>query len=487
MTSRTAAAGRPLRVVQWTTGKVATQALKAILERPNLELVGLYAFSADKVGRDVGELIGLGREVGVKATNDLEALLALKPDCVVYMPLHPDVEHMARILRAGVNIATTASFMTGRGYGEAARRKLEEAAQAGGVSLFGSGINPGWIDSVVATASSLCREVNLVRVVESFNIGLWAADANQDVIGWGRPKGDPTHPADVVKATLPFGDAVEATAHMFHFPLDDVRCEVDFAHATQDLEVPGRDVKKGTVAGVIARWLGIAGGHPVIELTAQWTVAEEIDPPWEIAMAYRVEINGTPQLKLRAEVLPEDMSLPIEELVATGSIITAMPVVNAIPAVVDARPGIVTYADLRPVTSVLKPKALPPPVIPLVAGALEVPAPSTPPVADAPVASAPSVEGTWKVVIKGPTGAQETTLVLAKGAGGWTGEQSAPGQGSSPLADVQVDGNKVTWVNQVTKPIKMKVKFEGTVDGATMAGKCKPGFMGSFPFTATKV
>lgn len=347
---------QPLRIVQWTTGKVATQSAKAILDRPDLELVGLYAFSKEKVGQDVGDLLKLDRKIGIQATDDIDALLALRPDCIVYMPLHPDVEEMTRLLRAGVNVVTTASFLTGRGYGETARAQLEAAAQAGGVSLFGSGINPGWVDALVATASSVCREVNLVRVTESFNIGMWAGDANQDVIGWGRPAHDPGHPADLEKATLPFGDAVEAIAKMFKFELDDIRCEAEFAHATTDLDIPGRPVKKGHVAGALARWLGIAGGVPVIELNAQWTISADIEPAWDIAGAYLIEVNGTPQLKLRADVLPADFTLPIEELIATGFIITAMPVVNAIASVVVARPGIVTYADLPPVTSVLRPK-----------------------------------------------------------------------------------------------------------------------------------
>lgn len=476
---------RRLRVIQWTTGKVAGEAIKAMLDRPDIfEIVGLFAFSKDKVGQDVGDLIGLGRRIGVKATDDLDALIALKPDCAVYMPLHPNVDHMVRLLRAGINIATTASFMTGRGYGAEARQRLEEAAQAGQASLFGSGINPGWIDGVVSTASSLCREVNLVRCTESFNIGMWAGDANQDVLGWGRPAGDPGHAKDIEKATLPFGDAVEATAHMFKLTLDDIRCDVEFAHATQDLDIPGRTVKKGSVAGIVARWRGFAGGHAVIELNAQWTLADEITPAWEIAMAYLVEIRGTPELKFRAEVLPSDMSLPMEELVKTGFIITAMPVVNAIPSVVAARPGIVTYADFPPVTSVLRPKAG------MSDGALRLPvreaAAEPPSAAPASTGGAVSVEGTWKVVIKGPTGPQETQLVLAMKDGVLTGEQSAQGA-SSPVTDVALDGNKLSWVNHVTKPMKLKVRFEGVVEGGRMSGKCKPGFMGSFPFTGTKI
>lgn len=470
---------QPIRVVQWTTGKVAREAIKAILDRPELELVGLYAFSADKVGRDVGELIELGHTVGVKATDQIDELIALKPDVVTYMPLHPNVEHMCQLLRAGINVATTASFMTGRGYGEDARKALQDAALAGGASMFGSGINPGWIDSVVATASSACREVNLVQVTESFNIGMWAGDANQDELGWGRPAGDPGHAADIEKATLPFGDAVEAVAHMFDFTLDDVRCEVSFAHATEDLDIPGRPVKRGHVAGIHAKWLGIAEGLPVVELNAQWVISEDIEPQWDIQMAYDVVIHGTPQIKLRADVLPADMSLPMEELVATGFVITAMPVVNALPAVVAAQPGIITYADIKPVTSVLRPK------------------PVT--IAEAPVdndddepqnmqdsGSNTSVEGTWKVAIKAPTGAMETTLVIDNNNGEYSGEQF-DNKTTAPIEDVRVDGNEVSWINIATKPVKLKCQFKGTIQGRQMTGKVKAGFMGSYKFTATKI
>ncbi|RAY12874.1 dihydrodipicolinate reductase [Actinomadura craniellae] len=338
---------RPIRVVQWTTGNVGRQSVVAIAERPELELVGVYAFGKEKVGRDVGELAGLDRPLGVLATDDIEAIIGLAPDCVLYMPLHPDMEHLTRLLRAGINVLTTASFLTGRAYGQAARAALEEAAQAGNASLFGSGVNPGYADQLAAVASGVCRQVDYVKVFESFDIGMWAGDANQDELGWGRPAGDPGHADDVRKATAPFSDAVEALAELLDATIDDVRCEVDFAHATKDLDLPGRPVKSGTVAGLDVRWFGVSGGVDVVEAHVRWTVTPELDPAWEVAMAYLIEVRGHPQVNLRVEVLPQDMtSMSLEEMLAIGSVITAMPVVNAIPAVVAARPGIVTYADL---------------------------------------------------------------------------------------------------------------------------------------------
>ncbi|MBW8482314.1 NAD(P)H-dependent amine dehydrogenase family protein [Actinomadura parmotrematis] len=338
---------RPLRVVQWTTGNVGRQALAAVVERPGLELVGLYAHGAGKAGRDAGELAGLGRTLGVAATGDIDAIIGLAPDCVLYTPLHPDVGHLERLLRAGVNVLTTASFLTGRAYGEAARAALEDAARAGGASLFGSGVNPGYIDQLAAVASGACRHVDGVTVFESFDIGMWAGDANQDGLGWGRPAGDPGHAADVEEATAPFGDAVEAMAELLGTALDGVRCEVAFAHATKDLDLPGRPVAAGTVAGLDVRWIGTAGGADAVEAHVRWTVTPDLDPAWDVAMAYLVEVRGHPQINLRVEVLPQDMaSMSLEDMLAIGSVITAMPVVNAIPDVVAARPGIVTYADL---------------------------------------------------------------------------------------------------------------------------------------------
>jgi len=471
----------PLRIVQWTTGKVAGESIKAILERPNLELVGVYAYSPEKSGQDVGDLIQLGRKLGIKATHDIGELIALNPDCVVYMPLHPNVEHLEQLLRAGINIVSTASFMTGRSYGEEARSRLEQAAQAGNASLFGSGINPGWVDNLTVAASGLCKEVDQVRIVESFNIGLWAGDANQDALGWGRPKGDPNHAKDVEEATGPFADAVEAIAILFDYTLDEVRCDVEFAYATQELDVPGRTVPQGTVAGIMAKWLGISNGLPVIEATVQWVVGDDITPAWDIAMAYLIEINGTPKINMRVEVLP-DLTLPMEELMVIGFMFPATPVVNAIPSVVNARAGIVTYADLKPVSSIIAAKPLKTQTtIPLL---VAEPEQSPQPVSTG--AAAVPLEGRWSVTVKGPTGAQETELVIEQKNGEYSGVQTGQGM-SSPILDVKYEGNTLSWINQVTKPMKLKVQFQGIIEGNTMTGKCKAGFMGKYPFTATKM
>jgi len=132
------------RVVQWTTGNVGKSSLQSIAANPQFELVGCYAWSPEKAGRDAGELVGIP-PLGVAATNDVDALLALKPDCVVYNPMWFDVDEVVRILSAGVNVVTTAAFITGHNRGEG-RDRIAAACQQGGSTMFGSGVSPGFAE-----------------------------------------------------------------------------------------------------------------------------------------------------------------------------------------------------------------------------------------------------------------------------------------------------------------------------------------------------
>src|SRR5258707_1186173 len=239
----------PLRVVQWTTGNVASASLRSIVDREDMELVGVYAYSADKVGQDAGQLAGLDRNLGIAATDDIGALIALRPDCVAYMPLYPDVDHLCRLLESGINVVTTSEFITGTALGGEARARIQQAAEAGGASVYGSGVNPGWIEYIAAVASGVSRDLRSIRITEAFGLALLSADSNQDDFGWGRPAGDPGHADDVAKGVAEFRDAAEMMARVLGITLDDIRYEVQFAHATKDLDVAGRSVKEGTIPG----------------------------------------------------------------------------------------------------------------------------------------------------------------------------------------------------------------------------------------------
>ncbi|MFC8044096.1 dihydrodipicolinate reductase [Nocardia sp. NPDC057353] len=337
----------PLRVVQWTTGNVARAAVPAVLRHPLLELVGCYAWSPEKAGRDAALLCGLPEPCGVEASADIPALLALKPDCVVYTPLHLDAEVVERLLRAGINVVTTAEFLTGHSVPEL-RERLDAAAREGGASLFGSGMNPGYTQLLGAVATGICSEVRHIRTVESVDVSHFAADSNMDALGWGRPLGDPGHADDVRAAVAVFEDGVYVLADCLGITLDAVECRVEFAAAKRDLDLPGRPVAAGTVAGLDVRFVGISGGRELIDLHQRWVMDHEVEPPMPAEHGYRIEVDGNPKVTLTLGLLPDQ---PLDTLTAAdmhgiGMRITAMPIVHAIPHVVAARPGIVTYADL---------------------------------------------------------------------------------------------------------------------------------------------
>src|SRR6476646_7109289 len=119
-----------LRVVQWATGGVGVAAIKGVLEHPELELVGCWVHSADKAGKDVGELIGTD-PIGVRATDSIEEILAMDADCVLYSPLMPNPKEVAAILRSGKNVVTPLGWFWPSAEEKA---RMEPAALEGGVT-----------------------------------------------------------------------------------------------------------------------------------------------------------------------------------------------------------------------------------------------------------------------------------------------------------------------------------------------------------------
>jgi hypothetical protein len=344
---------RPLRVVQWTTGNVGRQVVKALVGRPDLELVGVFAHDPAKVGRDAAELCGLDEPTGVTATGDADALLALRPDCVVYTALHMDADEVARILRAGINVVTTSEFMSGTGIGREATATLADAALAGGATLVGSGVNPGFAELFAAVSAGISRDVRSITVAESADVTMFAQDPNFEAVGWGRPGGDPGHAEAVQEATKVFADALDVLAELVGLTLDERRCTVDFAHATDDLDIPGMVIPKGHVAGIEARWEGIVAGEVRLGLHVRWVIGSLIEPPWTVEFGYVVDVVGDPIVHVKLDLWPDGdlASMGVDEFRDVGMRITAVPAVNAIPAVCAAAPGIRTYADLPVVTA----------------------------------------------------------------------------------------------------------------------------------------
>ena len=394
-----------LRIVQWTTGNVGKQSVIAIARNPGLELVGCYAWSPDKVGRDVGELCGLdplgvtatddvdallalrpdcvmynpmwpsiddlvriltawrvvsdkvGRDVGelcgldrlgVTATDDVDALLALRPDCVMYNPMWPSIDELVRILAARVNVVTTAAFINGRRLGPD-RERLVEACVRGGSSLFGTGISPGWAELLSIVLAGICDRIDKVTISEAAYTAGYDSPATEKPAGFGRPIDDPNLQAMTAEGTAVFSEAVAMVADALGVELDDVVCTSEHAKTTTDLDLGSWQIAAGCVAGVAASWQGRVGDRTVVELNVRWKKAAPLEPDWQIEDGYVIEVQGRPTIRSTVQFLPppDFQAETLADFMVLGHIMTAMPAINAIPAVVAAPPGIVSYADVR--------------------------------------------------------------------------------------------------------------------------------------------
>jgi 2,4-diaminopentanoate dehydrogenase len=321
--------------VQWTTGKTGRAAVRAIVDHPRLSLVGGYAWSGDKVGHDVGELCGI-EPVGVTATDEVDALLALQPDCVVYTPYRPDNEQLVRILESGSNIVTSLYQLTGRGYGEDAYQRIVAAADSGNASLYASGTYPGYVGTVALALTAVSSRIERITMLESVDLRGYANESMYRAMGIDRDPADPEAATLISAACGSFRDQVAVMAHALALDLDEIRFHADFAVAAVDSDFGFMTVGAGRVAairGTIAAW---AGGRSRIECRSVWKLGERTTPDWPVEHGYVIEIEGTPSFRACIE--------PGEQW--SGSMSTALPLVNAIPAVCATPPGIVNYGDL---------------------------------------------------------------------------------------------------------------------------------------------
>jgi hypothetical protein len=335
-----------IRVVQWTTGNVGKRSVRAVVAHPDLELVGCYAWSADKVGVDAGELCGI-EPVGVAATDDVDALLALKPDVVVYNPMWPDAGEVVRILGAGVNVVSTAAFINGRAR-PADRERILDACQRGGVSMFGTGISPGFVELIGIATANICDRIDKITIDEASDTTLYDSPATELPCGFGRPIDDPELPGMAAEGTAVFGEAVALVADALGVELDDIVCEAEYATATDDVVMESWTIPAGHVAGVYASWQGRVGDRTVVELNVRWRKGQALEPDWPIKEGHVIRVDGRPTVTATLEYLPppDFEATTFAEFMVLGMIMTAMPAINAIPYVVAAPPGIVTYNDL---------------------------------------------------------------------------------------------------------------------------------------------
>jgi len=345
------------RVVQWSTGNVGKHALAGIAAHPDLELTGVWVSTKDKVGRDAGELAGI-EPLGILATDDAEALLATKPDCVVYTAMADDrlteaLADQAKILRAGVNVVASGPVFLQYPYGvvpDDLLAPIHAAAAEGGASLFVNGIDPGFAnDWLPLVLTSVSQRIEQVRCLEILDYATYDnAKILFDIMGFGHPLDDTPLLLQPGVLSLAWGSVVRQLAAGLGVTLDRVEESSTRLPAPHRIEVPAGVVEEGTAAALRFEVRGMVGDRAVCVLEHVTRLHQDLGADWPTLPGqggYRVEVTGDPNytLDLRIEGTDGDHN--------TGGLkATAMRLVNAIPAVVAAKPGLLTALDLPLIT-----------------------------------------------------------------------------------------------------------------------------------------
>ncbi|MEX2268182.1 MAG: dihydrodipicolinate reductase [Acidimicrobiia bacterium] len=337
----------PYRIVQWATGNIGGRALREVIRHPAMELVGVLVYDPEKDGVDAGALCGEA-EVGVAATIDPVAIHALDADCVLYMPSALVLDDVVSLLESGKNVVTTRGelFAGGERLGESRARVLDACAR-GGTSIYATGSSPGFItDALPFALISMQRHVDSIEIEEFAN--LCQRDSPHllfEIMGFGKSleSFDPKRSGYLLAE---FGPPLSVLAEAAGRPVDDWTCTGEVAAARRTTTIAAGTIEAGTVAAQRTVMIGRSNGTEVVRMTPTWYCTEDLEPVWDLgATGWRVRVRGDAPFDVE---LP--FPIPLDDLGSFTPAYTANRPVNAIPYVCAAAPGILSTADLPPIT-----------------------------------------------------------------------------------------------------------------------------------------
>jgi 2,4-diaminopentanoate dehydrogenase len=331
-----------LRVIQWNTGKVGKLAMRAVLDDPRLELVGVFAHSPDKVGKDAGELCGRPA-TGVTATDDIDALIATGADSVLYTPFEGNVDHAVRLLEAGIDVVSTNLFLHSGGVQGAVRERLEAAGRKGNASLYITGINPGWANAIAVAMTAVCRQVESVSLIESADCSVYESVETWGFLGMGEAGGATPELIGRAQAWLIlFKDAVLRMGDALGYVFEDIEFFCEYATAAETVDLGWFKMEQGTNAALRGGWNGKVGGKTVMNLTVIWYLTKNLAEGWEIDEdQHRVIVEGDPKVDCRIRYTP-----PAHWKNHDWDTMTALPAVSALFDIKAARPGVLGLRDV---------------------------------------------------------------------------------------------------------------------------------------------
>jgi hypothetical protein len=343
----------PYSVIQWATGAMGKTCLRAIIDHPDLELVGLYVYSDGKAGRDAGE-IARRPPTGVIATHSVEEILALQADVVVHAARLPDSygegdAELQAILRSGKNVISINGHTFPQYWSGERAQAFEAACIAGGASFMGAGLNPGFVaEKMAITATSICSRVDWVETREVVDCrDVRSPDYVFGKLGFGADPAaiEPNDPAWPPAAALNgmYSEVIALTAMRLGFELDAIETEHSLVAAVQNLSIAAGIIPKGRVCQTNWRWHGMADGRRRVTTSIAWTM--DPDQIGEDAPLWRIRIEGSPNVNIAI-----DLERPADDPGRTSAEQWGLAgaVVNAIPIVCSAAPGIVATPIATP-------------------------------------------------------------------------------------------------------------------------------------------
>jgi 2,4-diaminopentanoate dehydrogenase len=337
------------RVIQWATGVVGKASLRHFIENPIIELVGVLVTNPEKVGKDAGDIAGLPK-TGVLATDDVEKIIALEADGVHFAPIVTNVDIICRLLRSGKNVVSPAGPFLPNEHFQAEFEKIDAACREGGTSYHGCGIHPGFSGDILPlTLARLMNRIDHIQVTEFID-----KDRNPmiytEMMGFGADADELlAKPRRAPNTWRHFYQSLTMLAQGLGVKIENMTSRFEVAKATRDIPYTlgegrsgGGVIRKGTVGGQHYEWTAWVGGKPLITYHFYWSMGADIEPRWDIDSRYQVVIDGDPPLEMRLMTRPDSNGVrPFLGLPWTG-ILGA----TALPAVCDAKPGVVTHRDL---------------------------------------------------------------------------------------------------------------------------------------------
>jgi hypothetical protein len=341
------------------TGNCGRLALSELIENPQFELTAVGVSSNDKVGRDAGRLAGLDRISGITATHGLDRVLATQPECIVYCAMGDTrlPEAMAvviRILAAGVNVVGSAPGVLQYPWGVMPDKyidRVEDAARQGNSSIFITGVDPGFATDLIPFAlAGTCRRIEQVRTMEIADYATYdGVTVMFDVMGFGKPLGDLPILFQPGVLSVAWGTAIRQLAAGLGIEIHDVTETFEQEPAPEDFAIAAGHIAKGSVAALRFEIRGMVKGEPVVVIEHVTRLRKDLRPDWaqpaQPGGSYRVEITGEPSYAV--DICPSSRKGDHNHAAIVAA---AGRIVNAIPAVVAAPPGIRTTLDLPLVT-----------------------------------------------------------------------------------------------------------------------------------------